>query len=312
MSLEQELLNVLQALDPQSDKTKAEQELDDAAIALSKLLAYPQGLEFVEYIIHDLDLGKKPIYLPTRYLEKEKFHTLIQYNYENTDDETIEVLLSLYHQLWMNGSDTDSVRELLSVLDKLQNSTAVSRKDFVASFSLDDLNRLDSPSVDNDLSSVNVYKMFLADGARRVLKGNHFLEIYVKMSLCKSGAKLIGWPFDNKGHHAYTSIQYQIDGERIELDVHGIAQPLSLILCEAKTSAKITLNDLRRVENTYDKLMRKIENVSNRNFHCQKIFVITGEFDRNIPKSARKNWELIDRPKIYCLVDEFKQLQNEL
>src|SRR5690606_35227069 len=93
---------------------------------------------------------------------------------------------------------------------------------------------------------------------KTILSNGQYLEIYVKHCLRDTGVELIGYPIDQKGKKAFTNIRYQIDGDAIEVDVHGIASPLTLLLCEAKTSVKIQANELRRVEGLYDRLVEKI------------------------------------------------------
>lgn len=311
MSLKQDLLDALEALDPQIDQTKASQELDEGAIALSKLLGQPQGLEFVEYIIKELEFGKNPIILSSRFIDKNKLDQLIKYHYANNDVESLNILLSLYHQIWMNKSEQTEAEEVFSVLKTLESSKAVHSKEIIAAFDLDTLHRIEILPADNQANTLRVYRFSLSDGAKRVIKkdNNQYFEIYVKIALQQSGIELIG-PINKQGKRAYTNTRYQVDGERIEVDVHGISQPLALFLCEAKTVAKITLNDLRLTENTYNKLTAKINISSGRKFNYQKIFIITGEFDINIPRAMKKDWELLDRSKIPHLVDEFKQIKG--
>jgi len=109
-----------------------------------------------------------------------------------------------------------------------------------------------------------------------------------KHCLRETGIELIGYPVNQKNQKAFTNIRYQVDGDAIEVDVHGIASPLTLFLCEAKTSAKIPSNELRRVEGLYDRLVDKINTMSGRQFSVLKLFIITGEFDGNISQSAYK------------------------
>ena len=148
---------------------------------------------------------------------------------------------------------------------------------------------------------------------KSVLKNNQFLEIYVKECMRNSGIELIGREVGKHGKKAYTSIQYQVHGEMIEADVHGIAQPLTLLLCEVKTATKITMNEIRRVEGLFDKLVDRVNGIAGVNNHL-KLFVITGEFDTNISIGAyrRRNWELLDRTTIQNLLEEFKRIRSEL
>jgi hypothetical protein len=128
------------------------------------------------------------------------------------------------------------------------------------------------------------------------------------------GVELIGYPVNKEAKQAFTNIRYQVDGDILEVDVHGIALPITLLLCEAKTSMKISPNELRRVEGLYDRLVEKINNISGRRFAVIKLFVITGEFDGNISQSSykRKGWELLDRTSIENLKDVLKEIQRGL
>ena len=130
----------------------------------------------------------------------------------------------------------------------------------------------------------------------------------------RSGIEPIGWNIDGNGEKVYTSIEYQVEGERIDIDVLGISQPIAILLCEAKTTKKVIMNDIRRVENIFDRSIMKIKELTGRAVQYLKFFIITGEFDRNIPKGAykRKMWELIDRNKISNLTEEFSRIQSEI
>ena len=99
MSLKQDLLDALEALNPQIDQQKAFQELDEGAIALSELLSEPKGLEFVEYIVRELDFGKRPIVSSSHFVDKRKLDQLIEYHYTSNDFESLNILLPLYHQI---------------------------------------------------------------------------------------------------------------------------------------------------------------------------------------------------------------------
>jgi hypothetical protein len=57
MSLEENLLNALDALAPKIDPTRSQLELDISTTAISRILSEPQGLALIEYIISELGCG---------------------------------------------------------------------------------------------------------------------------------------------------------------------------------------------------------------------------------------------------------------
>lgn len=124
-----------------------------------------------------------------------------------------------------------------------------------------------------------------------------------------------GVNFDGSTTKAYTRIKYQVDGAPVEIDVHGISQTSAVLLCEINTSQKISDDEIRRVEGMFDRLIQKLHDFAAiKKIPHLKLFIITGELDQNIPKALyrRNNWELIERPLIKDLVEEFKRIKNEL
>jgi hypothetical protein len=157
-------------------------------------------------------------------------------------------------------------------------------------------------------------KISITESAKSVLKYGQYLEIYVKECMDKSGVDPIGWNSEGDGKKVYTSINYQVGGETIDIDVLGISKPLAVLVCEAKTSVKITMNDIRRVEDIFNRLVSKIKDHTGKEVEHLKLFIITGEFDENLSINAlkRRSWELIDRSKIADLTGEFRRIQSEL
>lgn len=318
MDLKDELIAALKALDPQVDETKAKLELDAPAVAIALLLSEPLGLALVEYIINELEYGENPVYSTTKFVEQAQLERLIECFYTSQVSQALGVLLSLYHQCWVGRQGGDAPMESFRVLKKLEGSDAIGSRTVALNVCLDcciSLNR-GSQACDQCGGSnlFQVHKLFLAESARTVIKRGQYLEIYVKECLRKSGVELIGWPLGKHGHKAYTSIRYQVEGERVDVDAHGISQPLALLLCEVKTSQRVLMNELRRVESLLDRLINRLNESSGRSFNHLKFFVTTGEFDRNIHVGSyrRKNWELIDRPLIPGLTEYFTKIQSEL
>jgi hypothetical protein len=320
MEIKNQILKALEALAPKIDKARGQDELDKAAIGISNLLSEPHGLELVEYISKWLEAGKKPLYSTNQFVEKSVFDLLNAHTYESQDNETLQILLRLYHQFWSgHASGGGDPKTLYRSLKKLETSSAIKSKKTISSICLNCYSQYDvlPDNCDgcNGNNFLEIYELSFPKVVRSVLGNNQYLELYIKECLKKSGVELIGWPIDKQGKKAYTSVQYQVDGDMIETDVHGIATPVALLLCEAKTANKVTLTDIRYYDGIYTKLVSNItEYVQLKSIKLRKIFVTTGEFDRNIsiPAYQRRDWELLDRDRISHLVEEFKRIQQEL
>jgi hypothetical protein len=321
MSLREQLLEALEALAPQViDENRASLELDVSAAAISGLLSEPQGLALIEYAIEELECGKRSIYSTSEFLERARFDQLIEHFYTSEEQSVLNTLLLLYHQFWMNQRQPDdSVGASYETLRKLESSSAVASKTTVLNTCLDCLCILDEGSNTctecGGSNLLEVHRLSLTQPAKAVLKNRQYLEIYAKECLRKSGIELIGCDIDKHGTKVYTSVRYQVEGEKIDIDVHGISsKPLALLLCEVRTSEKISMNELRRVEGLFKRLVDKIRNLSGKEFDYLNLFIATGEFDQNIPIGAyrRKNWELIDRTSIPELTERFRKIQSEI
>jgi hypothetical protein len=316
MTIKDEIPEILSELKPKYDKTKASFEHDKSAKAFSLVLGEEKGVELIEYISEELNKGKMPLYSFDRFIGRSEFQRLIETFYKGKNDDVLNILLLLYHQLWLD--DEDGAKATFRLLTKLRSSPAVAMVEPVLCICLechafsttDEGDRCNECGVDN---LVNIYIVQLSDSAKAVLKNGQFLEIYAKHCLNKSGIELIGWE-DDKKRSICTSITYQIEGEDIDVDVHGITDPVGLLLCECKTSKKIKMTELRIIEDVYRRLTDKITNLLGRKISFPKVFVITGEFDRNIPISAykRKEWELLDGSKIQNLSNEINRIIQEL
>ncbi|MDY6965566.1 MAG: hypothetical protein SVM80_06285 [Halobacteriota archaeon] len=316
MTLKEEIPGILSELKPNHDKTKAILEHNKSAKAFSLILGEEKGVELIEYISEELNKGKMPLYSLNRFIGRSEFQRLIETFYNEKNDDVLNILLPAYHQLWLD--DEDSAKAIFELLKKLETSPARRTVEFVLCVCLEchtfsttnEGDMCNGCGVDN---LMRIYAVQLSDSAKDVLKNGQFLEIYAKHCLKKSGIELIGWDNDKK-HSICTSISYQIEGEDIEIDVHGITDPIGLLLCECKTSNKITMNELRRVESIYNRLTNKIADLLGRTISYPKVFVITGGFDSNIPIGSyrRKEWILLDRSKIQNLSDEFNKILQEL
>ena len=319
MSLKSDLLDTLATLKPYIDPTKAAWELDDAVRGLSNLLSEACGLFWLEYISEYLDYGRFPLYCSNKLIQKNKLDELVEHLYRSENYDALRILLRFYHQLFKESSniiDDPSIK--LNILKKLESSAAIKSKTIVTTCCLKcyDVSKNTfkiCPKCNSD-DVLDIIELSFRDQVRTILRNGQYLERYLKHCLAETSVELIGYPYDEKGKKAYTNVRYQVDGDTIEVDVHGIASPLTLLLCEAKTSAKISSNELRRIEGLYDRLVEKINVVSGRQFSVLKLFFITGEFDRNISQSAykRKGWELIDRTSVENLKGVLKEIQNGL
>lgn len=317
MSLKSDLLDTLEMLNPYIDPTKGQLEGADAAKSISTFLSQDEGLYWLEYIISKLGCGKFPLYVANKFVSKNKLDSVVENLYKSNKLDTLKFLLLYYHQFFGHEESNDDNRKF-GALKKLANSAAVQSQTIVVSFCLQCFYASDNqfqicPQCNND-DVFSISSILLLPQAKTVLKNGQYLEIYTKQCFQESGVELIGYSIDPKGKKAFTNVRYQVDGDQMEVDIHGIATPLTLLLCEVKTVAKIASNELRRVDGLYDHLIEKINTVSARKFAVLKIFVITGEFDINISESAykRKNWELIDRSKIQNLTTLLKEIQVSL
>lgn len=317
MSLKSELIDALEMLKPYIDPTKGQLEFDDAAKSISQFLSCPEGLYWLEYIIAKLDCGKLPLYAANKSVPQNKLDSLAENLYKQNRFEALKFLLLYYHQ-FLEHEETFDISKMFSALKKLTNSAAVQSQTVVASFCLQcsyaSINQFQICPQCSEDDVLNIVEILFPPQVKTILKNGQYLEMYVKHCFQESGVELIGYPINQKGTKAFTNVRYQVDGDPMEVDIHGIASPLTLLLCEVKTVAKIASNELRRVDGLYDHLIEKINTVSSRKFSVLKVFIITGEFDTNISESAykRKNWELIDRTKIQTLTDVLKDIQKGL
>ena len=314
--MKEELLKAFQALAPKVYEAKVSLENNEAAVAISSILSEPQGLCLIEYLIDKLSYGKQALYLTGEFISRDRLRRLIETSYQAGEQEALKILLVYYDQIWIYSSDNpigfhDAAQKLTA--SAATNSTTVTLK-----LCLDCSRPLDSSLTECNFCSnsnlLEILELVLAEPARVALKQGQFLELYVKECLAKCGTDLIGYSVSQRGPKGYIGVEYQVQGEPVEIDVHGFAQPLTILLCEVKTAQKITLNELRRVENVLQGLLDRVNNLSQLNASYRKLFVITGEFDQNIPRKTyvRKNWELIDREAISNLVEELKRIQQEL
>lgn len=319
MSLSSDLQDALAALKPYIDQTKAMWELDNAAKSMSNVLSEHYGLFWLEYISGNLVHGKLPLYSSKKYVQKSKLDILIEQLYKSKKHDDLRAILSLYHQLFGDSCNTDhDPSAKYSTLKKIESSVAIQSKEEVACFCLKcyQANNVSFTACSkcNSDDLLKIVKISFLPQVKAILSNGQYLEMYLKDCLQSIGVELIGYQIGQKDKKAFTNVRYQVDGDAIEVDVHGTTLPLTLLLCEAKTAAKIPLNELRRLEGLYDRLVDKINRLSGRQFSVLKLFVITGEFDGNIPQDSykRKGWELIDRTSIENLKYVLKGIQSGL
>lgn len=123
MGIKEEIIEALEALDPQIDRGKALLELDGSALAIARLLKEPMGLSLVEYISKDLKFGKYPIYSMNKLLDKPGFDRMIEHYFHNEVQTILDLLLKLYHQLWINQQAEP--KKFFVALKNLEQSKAV-------------------------------------------------------------------------------------------------------------------------------------------------------------------------------------------
>jgi len=160
---------------------------------------------------------------------------------------------------------TKEFGQIFEKLKKLEEPNAISSREKILSICLDCYSIYSKEYVNCDecdsTNILEIYELILSEPAKSVLKDGQYLEIYVRECMHKSGIEPVGWNIDENNKKVYTSIKYQVEGEEMEIDVLGISQPIAVLICEAKTSKKITLNEIRRVEDLFNKLSRKIDDL---------------------------------------------------
>lgn len=114
---------------------------------------------------------------------------------------------------------------------------------------------------------------------RQCLSNNHFLELYTKAALKKSGFKLIARDFNGK--RVCTSIQWHIFPRPVELDVCAV-KGNNLIVCECKTN-KITFNTIDQKVAQVSYLLSSFEKSKGEKPDIDLYFITTSEVEGNIP-----------------------------
>jgi hypothetical protein len=320
MKLAEEIISILEDLNPQIDESKARNELDPSATAISMLVKDQTGLSLIEYITDELENGRLPIYtfdkLPST---KEMKGKIAHFYFNEPEAEILNILLMLYHQFWYYNDESTRVKFFKKV-EELRQSVITKADNSVYNICNNctwfEQNSGESCKNCEKKDLLKIREIKLTDTTRKVLKNDQFLEIYVKECMRESGIQPIGWKLGD--HKVYTSIKYHFMGEEIEIDAHGIPNNKTLMICEAKTSKKITINEMRRIENIFDKLGDRINEYRSDKFKIKlsKVFIITGEFDQNILKAIgaykMRGWDLIGRDKISNLALEFDRIKQEL
>lgn len=317
MGFKENILQAFAELSPKFDLSKAQIENDKGAIALSTLLSKRCGLALVEYIAKELDGGKKPLFFTNNTVNNSTLTGLIEKFYSLDKSDVYTPLIHIFN-LFDSGKIESSREEIHEAISSLAKTDAIEDKETVFRMCQQCHGALEEATASCPSCGCCEYfeidKLKLSDGAKKAIKDNQFLEIYAKICMQNAGIELIGWPFGKNGEKAYTSIRYQVDGDNPELDVHGIAKPLGIIFCEAKTVPNITQNELRKVENTYDTMQKRINALTKSENKYVRIFITTGRFDGNISLISyqSRSWVFIEREQISNLENEFIKVRESL
>ncbi|MCK4444048.1 MAG: hypothetical protein KAW09_05860 [Thermoplasmata archaeon] len=317
MTLKEEVRTALEALTPKTNETKAKLENDPAARAVSSFLKKTAGLGLIEYIIGDLKSGKEPLIVLSKWTEKQQLLDVMEFLYHENDSDTLEPFLLAYHEIWIAPEAEDVGRNAFEVISSLATSPAAGNVKQLFTICVDCKTRTDSERGDcpdcKGRDVVEVSELSLHKNATAVLDNRQFLELYLKECMAESGIEVVTWR-DDRNMEVATSIGYQVEGETVEPDVTGITEPVGIMVCEAKTSKKMKLNDIRRIGEPFQRLVEKVRKNTGKDVNSRFLLVITGFFDENIKLGSmmKKGWELLDRKSIAGLTNELARIQSEL
>jgi hypothetical protein len=317
MTLKEEIRTALEGLSPKIDETKARLENDTAARAVSSFLKKSAGLGLIEYIIGDLRSGKEPLIVLSKWTEKQQLLDVMEFLYHENDSDTLEPFLIAYHEIWIAPEAEDVGRNAFEAISSLATSPAAGNVKQLFTICVDCKTRTDSEEGDcpdcKGRNLVEVNELSLHKNATAVLDNRQFLELYLKECIAESGIEVVTW-CDDRNMEVATSIGYQVEGETVEPDVTGITEPVGIMVCEAKTSKKVNLNEIRRIGEPLQRLIEKVRKNTGKELNSRFLLVATCHFDENIRPSSmiRKGWELVDRERIPTLKDELMRIQSEL
>jgi hypothetical protein len=314
-NISDEIISALSTLAPSVDPTKATLEIDPLSIEFSNFLAEPSGLELIEFIQEKTNDGKPSILIPNKCPDRKEIERMIYSMYTQKNKEKLFFLLDIYHFFWIKHEDIET-SILFGSLKKIEQSKAIISKRSVLKICSECTSNTNANSCckSTDQNILEITDCSLHENVGAIIRFNQHMEIYVKSQLNKIGIKTIGWDKKRYGKDICTSVTYQIDGEPIEVDTIGISTPLAVLLIEVKTSKNTSMNEIRKTENKFEAIIKKINNISNRTIPFLKIFITSGEFDSNLSIDAyrRKNWDFIDRSKIMKISDDFERLKKSV
>ena len=318
VDIKDEIISGLATLAPKVDPNKASIEIEPVSIEISNFLAEPAGLELIEFVGEILDEGKSSILIPNKFPEREDLKHLIQSAYSQNSKKNLRILLEIFHFFWVKHSDIDP-KNLFQILKKMERSKAIVSKKSTLKICCDC--KSDNPDISknfccnsNAQNILEIVEGSFHEKVKQTLQYNQHLEIYIKNCLIASGIETIGWENDRYGKNICTSIIYQVDGEPVEVDVIGISSPLTVLLIEVKTSKNITMTEIRKTENKFEGIIKKINKITHRELPFLKIFITSGKFDPNLSIDGykRKMWDFIDRDKIIRINDEFRRINKSI
>jgi len=313
-----EIISGFSTLAPKVDPEKATLEIDPISNDIANILSEPLGLAVIEFIGEDLIKNKEPFLLTECLPDMKEVERLAAYFYERNDLKNLKIILHIYKDFWQKN-DSQYHQSFFDGLKKFGRSKGIIAKNIVLKICCNCHSEKPEESSNECCKSqqniLEIYELSLHEKVESTLRYNQHLEIYVKNCLNRLGIETIGWEKEKYGREICTSIIYQIEGEPIEIDTIGITKPLAILLIEAKTSKNISMNEIRKTDNKFEKIITKISTViTNHKFTFLKIFITSGKFDPNLSVGAynRQGWVFIDRKKINKIDDEFKLVQNSL
>jgi len=313
-----EIISGFLTLAPKVDPAKAALEIDPISNDVANILGEPSGLDVIEFIGEELIKNRVPFYLTEVLPDRKEIEGLAKKFYDRDDQKNLKIILHIFDEFWQKSKST-TPEHFFNGLKKFGMSKGIVTKNSILKICCNCHSENPVASSNDCCKSrqnvLEVFELSLHEKVESTLRYNQHLEIYVKNHLNKLGIDTIGWKKNQYGRDICTSITYQIDGEPVEIDTIGITKPLAILLIEAKTSKNISMSEIRKTSNKFDRIITKISTIiTNHKFTFLKIFVTSGNFDPNLSLSGyqRQGWVFIDKEKIAKIDGEFKTIQNSL
>lgn len=317
MTLKEDIVKALEALNPKTEPTRAKLENDPSARSISLLLKSSAGLCLLEHIIQRVEGGKEGIISMDKWVEKEQLIDVIEFQYCHNNIEEMNTLLQAYYGIWIAQGGDDAGKNGFEAVLALADSSAVENVELLFTICVDCKTKLSGKDAEcpscRGKNLISISELSLQESAVAVLINRQFLELYVKECMADAGIDVVAW-HDSSCVDTSISVGYQVEGEMVEPDVIGITKPTGILVCEAKTSKRIKPNDIRKISEPLRRLAEKVREYTGKELSQRFLLVTTGYFDKNVRPASmvRKGWELIDRSGIQTLKDELVRIQREL